>query len=69
MSPYVFGGRAEFQGTGNRGGGISLGRRSMNKEILCPLWEKVNTASREKGRRKLGEVIGLVKVELNMQIE
>lgn len=41
----------------------------MNQEILCPLWEEVNIASREKGRRKLGEVIGIVKVELDMQID
>lgn len=36
--------------------------------MSCPLWEKVSIPSREKGR-KLGEVIGPVKVELDMQIE
>lgn len=35
----------------------------MNKEILCPLWEKANIAGIEKGKRKLSKVIGLVNVE------
>lgn len=65
----LFGGRVEFQESdlGNGGRGISLVGESKNKEILCPLWKKANIVSTERGEESL-KVIGLVKVESDMQI-